>query len=65
MSRSYYLPLMVKTLGITSVKTQLLLNALQTPIMMVASICGLCMIESYGRRKFLIPGSIGMCISVM
>jgi hypothetical protein len=60
---SYYLPLMVKTLGITNVKTQLLLNALQTPIMMISALCGLSMIDKYGRRKFLIPGTIGMCIS--
>ncbi|KAN0117785.1 general substrate transporter [Hyaloscypha variabilis] len=64
---SYYLPLMAKTIGITDVHTQLLLNALQTPIMMIASICGLCMIDKWGRRKFLITGSILMsiCLSII
>jgi MFS family permease len=56
-----------KTIGITDVHTQLLLNALQTPIMMIASICGLCMIDKWGRRKFLITGSILMsiCLSII
>lgn len=56
-----------KTIGITSVHTQLLLNALQTPIMMTASICGLCLIDKWGRRKFLITGSILMsvCLSII
>ena len=53
-----------KTIGITSVHTQLLLNALQTPIMMTASICGLCLIDKWGRRKFLITGSILMSCSL-
>jgi MFS family permease len=55
------------TIGIKDVHTQLLLNALQTPIMMVAAICGLCMIDKWGRRKFLITGSILMsiCLSII
>jgi MFS family permease len=59
--------LAAKTIGITGVHTQLLLNALQTPIMMIASICGLCMIDKWGRRKFLITGSILMsvCLSII
>ncbi|KAL1962654.1 hypothetical protein VTN77DRAFT_9288 [Rasamsonia byssochlamydoides] len=61
---SYYLPLMVKTVGITSIKTQLLLNALQTPIMMVASLSGLCLIDHFGRRQLLITGSILMSVSL-
>jgi len=64
---SYYLPLMAATIGIKDTHTQLLLNALQTPIMMIASICGLCLIDRWGRRKFLITGSILMsvCLSII
>ncbi|KAI0731055.1 general substrate transporter [Earliella scabrosa] len=61
---SYYLPLMAKTAGITSERTQLLLNALQTPIMMVAALSGLRWIDRLGRRKLLIASSTGMFLSV-
>ncbi|TFK50630.1 general substrate transporter [Heliocybe sulcata] len=61
---SYYLPLMVKTAGITNIRTQLLLNALQTPIMMVAALSGLRWTDRWGRRKLLLPGSVGMSVSV-
>lgn len=61
---SYYFPLMAKTAGITSVQTQLLLNALQTPIMMVAALCGLRFVEKLGRRKVLMASSTGMSASV-
>ncbi|KIY02247.1 uncharacterized protein Z520_02385 [Fonsecaea multimorphosa CBS 102226] len=61
---SYYFPLMAKTAGITSVHTQLLLNALQTPIMMVAALCGLRFVEKLGRRKVLMVSSAGMSASV-
>ena len=62
---SYYFPLMAKTAGITSVQTQLLLNALQTPIMMVAALCGLRFVEKIGRRKLLMFSSAGMSASVI
>jgi hypothetical protein len=57
----------VKTVGVTSVKTQLLLNALQTPIMMIASLSGLCLIDHFGRRPLLIIGSVLMsfCLSII
>lgn len=61
---SYYFPLMAKTAGITSVHTQLLLNALQTPIMMIAALCGLRFVEKLGRRKTLMVSSAGMSASV-
>lgn len=61
---SYYFPLMAKTAGITSVQTQLLLNALQTPIMMAAALCGLRFVERLGRRRLLIASSAGMSASV-
>ncbi|KAI0718074.1 general substrate transporter [Cerioporus squamosus] len=61
---SYYFTLMAKTAGITSERTQLLLNALQTPIMMVAALSGLRWMDKLGRRKLLITSSIGMSLSV-
>ncbi|KAI0651511.1 general substrate transporter [Trametes meyenii] len=61
---SYYFPLMAKTAGITSERTQLLLNALQTPIMMAAALSGLRWQDRLGRRKLLIASSIGMSLSV-
>ncbi|OBZ66743.1 Lactose permease, partial [Grifola frondosa] len=61
---SYYFPLMAKTAGITHERTQLLLNALQTPIMMVAALFGLRWMDRIGRRKLLIASSTGMAMSV-
>ncbi|KZT59141.1 general substrate transporter [Calocera cornea HHB12733] len=61
---SYYLPLMVATAGITSTKTQLLLNALQTPIMMISALSGLRWIDYFGRRPLLMISSAGMAASV-
>lgn len=54
----------VKTVGITDVNTQLLLNAIQTPVMMIAALCGLRLIHKFGRRKLLMFSSTGMSISV-
>ncbi|RDX50831.1 general substrate transporter [Lentinus brumalis] len=64
---SYYFPLMAKTAGITNARTQLLLNALQTPIMMAAALSGLRWMDKLGRRKLLITSSIGMslCVAVI
>ena len=62
---SYYFPLMAKTAGITSVTIQLLLNALQTPIMMMAALCGLRFVEKIGRRKLLMGSSAGMSLSLV
>ncbi|KDQ50703.1 hypothetical protein JAAARDRAFT_141556 [Jaapia argillacea MUCL 33604] len=61
---SYYFPLMAKTAGITSERTQLLLNAIQTPIMMAAALSGLRYMDRVGRRKLLIASSTGMAASV-
>ncbi|KIJ69681.1 hypothetical protein HYDPIDRAFT_171710 [Hydnomerulius pinastri MD-312] len=61
---SYYFPLMVQTAGITSERSQLLCNALQTPIMMISTLAGLNFIERYGRRKLLMTSSLWMSISV-
>ncbi|KAH7921078.1 general substrate transporter [Leucogyrophana mollusca] len=61
---SYYFPLMVQTAGITSERSQLLCNALQTPIMMISTLAGLSIVERYGRRKLLMSSSAWMSISV-
>lgn len=54
----------VKTVGITDVSTQLLLNAIQTPVMAVAALCGLSVVHKFGRRKLLMISSTGMTISI-
>jgi hypothetical protein len=45
---SYYMPLMAKNAGVVSNKQQLLLNALQSPIMTVATLIGVRFIEKAG-----------------
>ena len=61
---SYYLPLMVEAAGVTGTHTVLLLNALQTPIMMIFALSGLQFIERWGRRPSLMLSSAGMTLSV-
>lgn len=55
---------MAATAGITDSRTQLLLNALQTPIMMCAALCGLYFIGRIDRRPLLMFSSAGMSASV-
>jgi sugar porter (SP) family MFS transporter len=62
---SYYFPILAKSVGITSPRTQLLLNALQTPVLFVFALIGLNFIDRVGRRKQLIWGCIGMSASVI
>ncbi|ANB13391.1 glucose-inactivated glycerol proton symporter STL1 [Sugiyamaella lignohabitans] len=63
---SYYFPIMVKTAGITNVRIQLLLNAIQTPIMFVCAITGSRFaVDSMGRRKLFILASTGMTLSLI
>lgn len=54
----------VKTVGITDVNTQLLLNAIQTPVMAAAALCGLSVVHKFGRRKLLMFSSAGMSVSI-
>ncbi|GFZ50245.1 hypothetical protein JCM24511_08001 [Saitozyma sp. JCM 24511] len=61
---SYYLPIMVEAAGVTNTHTVLLLNALQTPIMLCFALTGLNIIERWGRRPSLMVSSTGMTISV-
>ncbi|KIM76493.1 hypothetical protein PILCRDRAFT_12734 [Piloderma croceum F 1598] len=62
---SYYFPLLVELAGVTNEHIVLLLNALQTPIMMIAALCGLRQIEKWGRRPTLLFSSTGMCLCVV
>ena len=61
---SYYLPLMVREAGITSVSLQLFFNALQTPLMFLGSVNGSRFVDSVGRRKLFMSSSVGMCLSI-
>lgn len=62
---SYYLPIMVQAAGVTDTHTVLLLNAIQTPIMLCFALTGLNIIERWGRRPALMVSSAGMTISVI
>lgn len=57
---SYYMPLMAKTAGITSTKQQLLMNALQSPVMTLGVLLGVRFIDKAGRRPMLM-GSSSIC----
>lgn len=45
---SYYMPLMAKNAGFTSTKQQLLMNALQSPIMTAGTLLGVRFIDKAG-----------------
>lgn len=62
---SYYLSLMVKNAGITSVTSQLLLNDIQTPVMFIAAAYGSKSTDIIRRRKMFITSSIGMTLSMI
>lgn len=57
---SYYMPLMAKTAGVASTKQQLLINALQSPVMTLGVLLGVRFIDVAGRRKMLM-GSSSVC----
>ncbi|PGH15984.1 hypothetical protein AJ80_05360 [Polytolypa hystricis UAMH7299] len=64
---SYYLPVMVENAGITSEKTQLLLNAIYSPICFVASVIGARLTDTIGRRPLLIYSLVfcSACFGIM
>ncbi|EPT02814.1 hypothetical protein FOMPIDRAFT_1029123 [Fomitopsis schrenkii] len=62
---SYYFPLMVEKAGVTNEHMVLMLNALQTPVMMIAALSGLRFIEKWGRRPTLMCSSTGMALCVV
>lgn len=57
---SYYMPLMAKNAGVTSTKQQLLMNALQSPVMTIGTLLGVRSIDLAGRRPMLM-GSSSIC----
>jgi glycerol-3-phosphate responsive antiterminator len=46
---SYYMPLMAKNAGVVSTKQQLLMNALQSPIMTIGTLLGVRFIDKAGK----------------
>ncbi|MCJ1314114.1 hypothetical protein MMC25_007794 [Agyrium rufum] len=64
---SYYMPLMAKTAGILSNKQQLLMNALQSPVMTIGTLLGVYFIDRYGRRPMLMGSSTicSLCVLVV
>ncbi|MCJ1433926.1 hypothetical protein MMC27_003291 [Xylographa pallens] len=62
---SYYMPLMAQTAGIVSNKQQLLMNALQSPVMTIGTLLGVNFIDRYGRRPMLMGSSTICSICVL
>ncbi len=62
---SYYMPLMAKNAGIESTQQQLLVNALQSPIMTIGTLLGVRFIDIAGRRKMLMASSTVCTFSVL
>ncbi|KUL87884.1 hypothetical protein ZTR_03232 [Talaromyces verruculosus] len=61
---SYYLPLLVKNVGITSTNTVLLMNAIYAVAGWVAATTGAFFHDVWGRRKMLMGSCIGMAVSL-
>ena len=55
---SYYMPLMAKAAGIKSNKQQLLMNALQSPIMTISVLLGVRFIDLKGMTAVLFSKEI-------
>lgn len=64
---SYYLPVMMKTAGITSERTQLMLNGIYPVICWIASVAGANMADRVGRRPLLIYSLLfcSICFAIM
>jgi sugar porter (SP) family MFS transporter len=64
---SYYLPIMIANVGITSTNTQLLLNAIYAVTGWIAATCGARFHDILGRRKMLMGSCAGMavCLAVV
>ncbi|KAK0390525.1 hypothetical protein NLU13_0029 [Sarocladium strictum] len=54
---SYYLPVMVKGIGITDSRRQLLLNGINTIIGFCAGLCGSFFVDRFGRRPLFLWGT--------
>ncbi|KAF3394388.1 Lactose permease [Penicillium rolfsii] len=61
---SYYLPIMVKNVGITSTNMVLLLNAIYAVTGWVAATCGARLHDIVGRRKMLMGSCLGMSVAL-
>ncbi|KAF2794605.1 MFS lactose permease-like protein [Melanomma pulvis-pyrius CBS 109.77] len=56
---SYFMPAMIKNAGITDVKKQLLINAINPIFSLLAAIYGATLLDKLGRRKMLMGGLFG------
>lgn len=54
MQFSYYMPLMAKNAGVVSTKQQLLMNALQSPVMTIGTLLGVRFIDKAGGNSYLL-----------
>lgn len=54
---SYYLPAMVRGIGITDSRRQLLLNGINTIIGFIAGLCGSFFVDKFGRRPLFLWGT--------
>jgi sugar porter (SP) family MFS transporter len=64
---SYYFPVIIAQTGIDNPHTQLLLNALNPVISLVAAVMGALLLDRVGRRPFLLSGVMGMslCLAII
>ncbi|KAI9150195.1 Lactose permease [Paramyrothecium foliicola] len=60
---SYFMPQMIKSAGITSSDTQLLLNAINPIFSMIAAIYGSSLLDKLGRRPMMLWGLAGSLVS--
>ncbi len=60
---SYYMPVMLSDIGITSSSTQLLLNALNTVTSFLSGIVGSFFVDRWGRRSLFLWATLltGLC----
>lgn len=56
---SYFMPAMVKSAGITSSSTQLLINAINPIFSLIAAVYGATLLDKLGRRVMLMAGLTG------
>ncbi|KAF4992378.1 hypothetical protein FDECE_13734 [Fusarium decemcellulare] len=61
---SYYLPLLVEAVGVTSTDTKLLLNAIYAIVGWLFAMCGARFHDIVGRRKMLMGTTLGMAIAL-
>lgn len=64
---SYYLPLLIRNVGVTNESTVLLLNAIYALTGWIAAASGARFHDVVGRRKMLLGSTLGMafCLSIV